>query len=199
MSDENWLWKPRLLPRSRYSSTGYLRSLAKDDRPKRRSKSCTRASESWSSYHRRPTYAVNRYIRVEEGAIRAGTHARELKDFFSDEKSQESRLTESLRRLLSDRVVRLEKDDLREIHEFTDDFEKAQYLVHEAKSHLEKAIRDLTDAKRAQAETELDYALKNLDELVGFTQTRRDSLMRPLTTSYRVLLNMEKARHVSAD
>ena len=101
--------------------------------------------------------------------------------------------------MLSDRVVRLEKDDLREIHEFTDDFEKAQYLVHEAKSHLEKAIRDLTDAKRAQAETELDYALKNLDELVGFTQTRRDSLMRPLTTSYRVLLNMEKARHVSAD
>jgi len=145
------------------------------------------------------TYAVNRYIRVEEGAIRAGTHARELKDFFSDERSQESRLTESLRRLLSDRVVRLEKDDLREIHEFTDDFEKAQYLVHEAKSHLEKAIRDLTDAKRAQSETELDYALKNLDELVSFTQTRRDSLMRPLTTSYRVLLNMEKARHVSAD
>jgi len=145
------------------------------------------------------TYAVNRYIRVEEGAIRAGTHARELKDFFSDERSQESRLTESLRRLLSDRVVRLEKDDLREIHEFTDDFEKAQYLVHEAKSYLEKAIRDLTDAKRAQSETELDYALKNLDELVSFTQTRRDSLMRPLTTSYRVLLNMEKARHVSAD
>src|SRR5712692_3473632 len=93
-------------------------------------------------------YSLGCYFEVERAAIRAGVHATELRQFFSEGATPSSRLLESLTSLLEDRVKRgLGKDGLRKIHEFRDDFENVRRLVDATQKNLKGSISHLKDGK----------------------------------------------------